>query len=76
MILSPGFYSTGTLTINGWILDTSVDIFIAANRDPLMFKMEISHSWGTPLLYILIKEDRLVIRDFREKKTVYRQVFS
>ncbi len=63
-----GFYSTGTLTINGWILDTSVDIFIAANRDPLMFKMEISHSWGTPLLYILIKEDRLVIRDFREKK--------
>ena len=63
-----GFYSTGTLTINGWIMDASVDIFVFANRDPLMFKMEILSSWGTPLFYILIKEDRLVIRDFREKK--------
>ncbi|MGD9157506.1 MAG: hypothetical protein PVG39_03800 [Desulfobacteraceae bacterium] len=62
------FYSTGTLTINGWVIDTSVDIFIAAKKDPLMFKMEISHSWGKPLFYFLIKDDRLEIRDFLEKK--------
>ncbi len=62
------FYSTGTLSINGRIIDTSADIFIAAKRDPLMLKMEISHSWGKPLFHFLIKEDRLEIRDFTEKK--------
>ena len=62
------FYSTGTLTINGWIVDTSVDIFFAGKKEPLMLKMEISHSWGKPLFYFLIKEDTLEIRDFIEKK--------
>ena len=62
------FYSTGTLTINGWILDTSVDIFIAGERDPFTLKIEISHSWGKPLFSLLIKEDRLEIRDFIDKK--------
>ena len=62
------FYSTGTLTINGWIVDTSVDIFFAGEKNPLMLKLEISHSWGKPLFYFLIKEDRLEIRDFVEKK--------
>ena len=62
------FYSTGTLSINGWILDRSVDFFIAGKRDPLMFKIEISHSWGKPLFYFLIKGDKLEILDFIEKK--------
>lgn len=62
------FYATGTLTINGWILDASADILFAGKKDPLMFKMEISHSWGKPLYYFLIKEDTLEIRDFIEKK--------
>ena len=65
------FYSTGALTINGWILDTSVDLFIAGKKDPLMLKLEISHSWGKPLLYFLIKEDSLEIRDFTEKKQYF-----
>ncbi|MBN2418879.1 MAG: hypothetical protein JXL81_05805 [Deltaproteobacteria bacterium] len=63
-----GFYSTGTLTINGWILDSSVDIFFAGKKDPLMLKLEISHSWGKPLIYFLIKEDTLAVRDFTEKR--------
>ncbi len=69
------FYSTGTLTINGWILDQSVDIFIAGKRDPFAIKIEISHSWGKPLLYFLIKEERLEIIDFSEKKE-YQGKFS
>jgi len=62
------FYSTGTLRVPAWILDTSLDIFIAGKKTPLTFKMEISHSWGKPLYYFLIKEDTLEIRDFIEKK--------
>ena len=42
------FYSTGKLSINGWILDTSADIFIAGKRDPLMLKME-SKSMPKPM---------------------------
>jgi len=62
------FYSTGKITINGLILDTSAKIFIFGKRDPLMFKMEILHSWGKPLIYFLIKENKLEIRHFIEKK--------
>lgn len=62
------FYTTGKLSINGWIMDTSVNIFIAGKKKPLMFKMEISHSWGKPLFNFLIKEDKLEIRDFMDKK--------
>jgi hypothetical protein len=62
------FYFTGKLSINGWILDTSADVFIAGEKAPLMLKMEISHSWGKPLLHFLIKDETLEVRDFIEKK--------
>ena len=62
------FYFTGKLSIEGWIIDTSADVFIAGEKDPLTLKMEISHSWGKPLFHFLIKDDTLEVRDFIEQK--------
>ena len=62
------FYFTGTLSIKGWIWDTTADILVAGIKNPFMFKIEVTHSWGKPLFYFLIDEDKLIIRDFIEKK--------
>ncbi|NLD35847.1 MAG: hypothetical protein GX654_03175 [Desulfatiglans sp.] len=62
------FYFTGQVSIDGWILDRSADILIAGNREPLKLKMEITHSWGKPLFYLLIRDNRLTIIDFMEKR--------
>ncbi len=62
------FYLTGQISMKGWILDRSAEIFIAAKKEPLTLKMEISHSWGKPLFYLLIRDERLSIIDFMEKK--------
>lgn len=61
------FYSTGTLAIKGRIIDRSLGINIIGKRYPLMFKIETSY-WSKPALYFLIKEDKLEIRDYKEKK--------
>ncbi len=62
------FYFTGKLTINGWILDSSVDIHVFVKKEPFTCKMEIFHTWGKQLMSLLIKEDRLDIRNFYEEK--------
>jgi hypothetical protein len=62
------FYFTGQLSIDGWIMDRSADILIAGKKEPLMLKMEITHSWGKPLFYLLIRDERLSIIDFMEKR--------
>jgi hypothetical protein len=62
------FYFTGQLSMKGWIMDRSADILIAGKNEPLTIKMEITHSWGKPLFYLLIKDERLSIIDFMEKK--------
>ena len=62
------FYFTGTISINGWVWDTSADILIAGIRNPFMLKIEITHSWGRPLFYFLVKDDKLEVRDFGDKK--------
>ncbi len=62
------FYFTGTISINGWAWDTSADILIAGIKNPFMLKIEITHSWGGPLFYFLVKDDKLEIRDFGDKK--------
>jgi len=60
------FYALGVVSIKGSILDADADILIAGNRDPFSIKMEITHSWGKPILYILIKEGRLNVLSFQE----------
>lgn len=62
------FWFTGQLSIDGWIIDKSADILIAGIKEPLTIKMEITHSWGKPLFYLLIRDGRLSIIDFMEKR--------
>ena len=62
------FGFTGKISINGWVWDATFNILVFGRKDPFMFKLEISHSMGKPLLYFLVKEDKMVIRDFSEKK--------
>jgi hypothetical protein len=69
------FYSTGVVSIKGRIIDSDADILIAGLKDPLTMKVEITHSWGKPLLHLLIKNDLLEVLSFQEK-TVYTGPYS
>ena len=61
------FYYNGSILINGWFRDSTANIFVAGSREPYMFKIEISHSWGKPILYLLVKEEELKIIDFNDR---------
>lgn len=61
------FYSLGVVSIKGWLIDSDADILIAGIKDPFTMKIEITHSWGKPLLHLLIKDDRLEVLSFQEK---------
>jgi hypothetical protein len=69
------FYSTGVVSIKGWLIDSDADILIAGIKAPLEMKIEITHSWGKPLLHVLIKNDRLEVFSFQEK-TLYAGRYS
>jgi len=69
------FYANGKITIKGWVLGQSASIFIAGKKNPLRIKIEITHSWGKPVLYFLIKNDQLEVLDFNDKK-IYSGKFS
>ncbi|MFC1839686.1 hypothetical protein ACFL1N_08910 [Thermodesulfobacteriota bacterium] len=62
-----GFYYQGTISIDGWFRDSTAEIFVAGTKEPFTFKIEISHSWGKPILYFLVKEDDLKIIDFNDR---------
>jgi hypothetical protein len=61
------FYSLGIVSIKGWLLDSDADFLIAGIKSPLSIKIEITHSWGMPVLYVLIKEGRLEVLSFQDK---------
>lgn len=54
------FYSMGTLVLRKWLVESEeARVLVVGTRDPLRIKLEITHSWGSPLLHILIDGDRL-----------------
>lgn len=61
------FYSLGVISIKGRMLGSDADILIAGIRDPFALKIEITHSWGKPVLHILIREGRLNVLSYQEK---------
>jgi hypothetical protein len=61
------FYSLGVISLKGRMLGSDADILIAGIREPFALKIEITHSWGKPVLYILIREGRLNVLSYQEK---------
>jgi len=62
------FYFTGEIIVNGWIWDSTANIFTAGVKNLLSLKIEVTHSWGKPIIHLLVKENRLEIIDFSERK--------
>ncbi len=62
------FYALGVISIKGSLLGADADILITGVRDPsFALKIEITHSWGKPVLHILIKEGRINVVSYQEK---------
>ena len=62
------FFSTGTLMIKGETPESDADILIVGSHDPIKVKIEVTHSWGRPILHILADENILHILSFPEKR--------
>ena len=61
-------FSSGTLTIDIKGSESDATILIVAIRDPSKIKIEITHTWGRPLLHILISGSRIDILSFTDKR--------
>ncbi len=54
------FYSIGTVVLKKWLVESEeARILVAGTRDPLRIKVEITHTWGAPILHVLVESDRL-----------------
>lgn len=60
--------ASGKLSIRDWYWEAESDVLLAGTKEPFRVKIEIAHSWGQPILHILIREDRLNVLSFRDKK--------
>ena len=60
--------SSGTLTLDIKGSESDTTVLIVATRDPSKIKMEITHTWGRPLLHILINGSSLDILSFTDKR--------
>ncbi|MBW2203123.1 MAG: DUF4292 domain-containing protein [Deltaproteobacteria bacterium] len=60
--------SSGTLTLDIKGSESDTNVLIVATRDPSKIKMEITHTWGRPLLHILINGSSLDILSFTDKR--------
>jgi hypothetical protein len=69
------FYAVGTVSVKGKILESDAEILAAGVKDPFTMKIEITHSWGSPLLHVLIKDGRLEVLSFQDK-VLYAGAFT
>ena len=61
-------FSLGRLTIKRYGTETELSVLIAGERNSGKIKIEITHPWGRPVVYILINKMRFQILSFREKR--------
>ncbi|MBN2123142.1 MAG: hypothetical protein JW821_02510, partial [Deltaproteobacteria bacterium] len=69
------FYNVGQLSVGKWYGETDTDILIVGSRDPFRVKIEITHSWGQPILHVLVRQRRLEVLSFGERR-VYAGAFT
>jgi hypothetical protein len=69
------FYSIGMVSAGEWYGESDADILVAGVRKPFRIKLEITHTWGQPLLHILIDGTKVKALSFRESK-FYQGTFT
>ena len=62
------FYALGGASAGDWYGESDADILVVGVIKPFRIKIEINHSWGQPLLHILIDDNRVKALSFRENK--------
>ncbi len=60
--------ASGKLSIRNWHWEAETDVLLVGTKEPFRVKIEIAHSWGQPILHILIHEGRLDVLSFRDEK--------
>ncbi len=61
------FYSMGTVVLKKWLVESEeARILVVGMRNPLRIKVEITHSWGPPVLHVLVDRDRLEAFSFQD----------
>ncbi len=62
------FFSNGRIRIKGPDSELEANVLILGTRNPLRFKIEVTHFWGRPVMHILITDSRVKILSFSEKQ--------
>jgi hypothetical protein len=63
------FFSSGRLWVKGWYGgDGEADIFAATTSNPFRMKVEATHPWGQPLLYLLEEGKDFRLLSYPERK--------
>ena len=63
------FFSSGRVSLfDARDSELEANVLIVGTRNPLRIKIEITHTWGHPLLHALIREHRVQILSFPEKR--------
>lgn len=69
------FISSGRVIFNNRVWGSESKTLIIGQREPLQFKVELTHSWGRPILHILIKEGKIEVLSFSENR-LYKGTYS
>ncbi len=62
------FYTMGSISVKGWVWESTADILVIGLKNPLKIKIEITHPWGRPILHFLVYNQRLEVLSYDEKK--------
>jgi hypothetical protein len=69
------FYAHGLIASSAWYGQSEANILVAGKKRPFKMKIEITQSWGQPILHILIDQKKLEVLSFKDK-TLYHAPFT
>jgi len=69
------FISSGRVIFYNWAWGSESKTLIIGQREPLQLKIELTHSWGRPILHMLINKGQIEILSFSEDR-LYRGTYS
>ena len=65
------FYAHGLIASSAWYGQSEADILVVGKKNPFKMKIEITQTWGQPILHILIDQKRLEALSFKDKTLYY-----